>query len=284
LLILSESKGILSNILSILRNEITLEPAIALILGSGLGEFADKLVSSVSIPTSTLPGYPHSSVQGHAGKIVVGHLAEDPRCRPLMVFKGRVHYYESGDLEKTLLPVDIAFEMGARTLIVTSAAGGINPRFRAGDLMVIEDYLTIGTKGIGQLMGGQTSEVHLRFEKTTGKIDMELSVHLKQSAQKIGMPIQVGTYCWLLGPTYETPAEIEMLRRLGADAVGMSTVPELVRGSQLGMRVGGISLISNLAAGMSGEKLSHDEVTEAAKRVAVHFSNLMTTILTTLPK
>ncbi len=260
------------------------EPSSALILGSGLGEYADQLVSSVTVPTSSLPGYPRSSVHGHAGKIIIGHLPNDPQHRPLMVFKGRVHFYESGDLEKTLLPVHVASEMGARTLILTNAAGGINPRFRAGDLMVIEDYITIGTRGIRPPTDRSKDEEKLRTEKSAGKTDTKLIAHFKRSADAIGLPIQSGTYCWLLGPTYETPAEIEMLRRLGADAVGMSTVPELVRGSQLGMRVGGISLISNLAAGMSSEKLSHEEVTEAAKRVTVHFSNLMTTILTNLPQ
>lgn len=260
-------KSELHKTLEVIRQQTTLRPEIALVLGSGLGDFADELSDSTTIPTSSLPSYPVSTVQGHAGKLVFGHLkGKGLRSKPLVVFQGRVHFYETEDIERTLLPVHIASELGARVFIVTNAAGGINRLFSAGDLMLIDDIVSLFLR-INPLSQAEP--------KTLASLDPGLSAHIQKTAENLGIPLRRGTYCWLTGPSYETPSEIEMLRRLGADAVGMSTVPEIIRAHELGMKVAGISLISNMAAGMTGEKLSHAEVNQTAQRVKASFTELI---------
>lgn len=266
----------LNNTLDLIRRQVTQSPEIALILGSGLGDFANELTDPISLPTVSLPSYPVSTVQGHAGRLVFGRVISNGiASKPLLVFQGRVHYYETHDIQRTLLPIRIAKELGAHTLIVTNAAGGINPLFSAGDLMLIEDVFHL-------FLPLRSANLHSPLRHERNLFNRPLGTHILNRAMEMGLPIRKGTYCWLTGPSYETPAEIEMIRRLGADAVGMSTVPEVFEAKGLGMRVAGVSLISNLAAGMSGQKLSHDEVTQTAKRVKESFTEFMRRVLLTL--
>lgn len=273
----------LNKALAFIRQETTLRPAVALVLGSGLGDFADELSDPVTIPTATIPSYPVSTVQGHAGKLVFGHLKDHGRqSKPLLVFQGRVHFYETHDIGRTLLPAYIASGLGAQVFLVTNAAGGINRLFSAGDLMLIEDYLNVFLRFSSPRIGDSPTTAIHPLEMTArprNPFDPVLSDHILNAAADLKIPLQKGTYCWLSGPSYETPAEIEMLRRLGADAVGMSTVPEIAAAHRLGMRVAGISLVSNMAAGMTGEKLSHEEVNQTAGRVKERFTKLMREVI-----
>ncbi len=273
----------LNKALAFIRQETTLRPAVALVLGSGLGDFADELSDPVTIPTATIPSYPVSTVQGHAGKLVFGHLKDHGRqSKPLLVFQGRVHFYETHDIGRTLLPAYIASGLGAQVFLVTNAAGGINRLFSAGDLMLIEDYLNVFLRFSSPRIGDSPTAAIHPLEVTArprNPFDPVLSDHILNAAADLKIPLQKGTYCWLSGPSYETPAEIEMLRRLGADAVGMSTVPEIAAAHRLGMNVAGISLVSNMAAGMTGEKLSHEEVNQTAGRVKERFTKLMREVI-----
>lgn len=274
----------LDQALSFIYSKITIKPAIALVLGSGLGDFAETLSQPQTVLTSEIPHYPHSTVQGHEGKLVFGHVTlNNETSLPLVVFKGRVHYYESGDLNSALFPIHIAHGLGARCMIVTNAAGGINHTFNAGNLMLIRDYISLTFLKISNSKNSAGADAEYRRERGgSSAFDKRLQQNIRDAAKAIKISLKEGTYCWLTGPTYETLAEIEMLRRIGADATGMSTVPEIVLAQQLGMRIAGISLISNMAAGMTGEKLSHQEVMETANRVKMSFTELMKNILVSI--
>jgi len=261
-----------------LASKTAVKPVAAIVLGSGLGDFADQVVDPLVIDSRSIPFYPTSSVQGHEGKLVFGRIRGDGReSVPLLVFKGRVHFYESGDLRSPVFPIEVAKALGVRYLLVTNAAGGINRRFVAGDLMLITDFINLSflnphRSSADSFPGPFNAEgVSYLDEKFAG------SIHA--GAQKLGFKLQQGTYCWLKGPSYETKAEIEMLRRLGVDAVGMSTVPEIVTATELGIRTAAISLISNLAAGLNPEPLSHDEVAGTARRVKQTFINLLNEVI-----
>ncbi len=264
------------NISNSIKSIVDRKPSIGLILGSGLGEFAETLDDRVSIPTSSIEGYPTISVEGHAGELVFGKLiGKDGMKKDILAFKGRLHFYESGDLSEAVLPIRVARELGIRRLIITNAAGGMNPLFSAGDLMLIRDFinttfenplLTIDTKY------RQNNDFHESYLSDL-LIQKALSV-----ARELRISLRQGTYCWVKGPSYETAAEIQMLRRMGGDAVGMSTVPEIIVASHLGIECVVISCITNMATGLSMKKLSHNEVTETAKRVRKHFSELITAL------
>jgi purine-nucleoside phosphorylase len=264
---------------------------VGLILGSGLGNFADELNRVDELPSADIPYYPTSTVQGHAGRLVFGHLSNGGRTSPpLLVFKGRVHFYETNALVPVIFPVVVARELGVDTLIVTNAAGGINRTFHAGDLMLITDILSMTFLPVGQTASTtqlrERSVPLLENGEALGQggnvFDKKLQAHLRTTAQVKGVSLREGTYCWLKGPTYETAAEVEMLRRLGVDAVGMSTVPEIIAARNLALNVIGISLISNLATGITGEQLSHEEVTDTASRVKESFTGLLKEFLLTL--
>lgn len=270
------------------RSKTNFRPTIALILGSGLGDFAETLRQHCVINSLDIPHYPRSTVQGHAGKLVFGHVVQNATpTKPLLVFKGRVHLYESGNIDSVVFPVVLAHKLGARVLIVTNAAGGINPKFRPGDLMLIRDTMSLAFlsppsrgKTSQQKFTRIDSDVSLRsFTSNDGYFDPKLQLLVRSAARHVPISLKEGTYCWLRGPTYETAAEIRMLEILGADAVGMSTVPEIVVARQLGMKVAAISLISNLATGISPQRLSHQEVTKTANRVRQSFTSLMQEIL-----
>jgi purine-nucleoside phosphorylase len=262
--------------LEYLRSKISLKPKIAVVLGSGLGDFAQQIKNPITIPTSEVPHYPISTVQGHAGKIIFGKLEIDGRKSvELIVFQGRVHLYESNDVQKVVFPIRVAAELGVEQLIVTNAAGGINRNFDSGTLMFIRDFLNL--TGENPLIG------RIVNEKINGRKMSPMSPALLQKAKLIalkhGISTKEGVYCWTKGPTYETAAEIRMMASIGADAVGMSTVPEIIIANNYGIEILGISCITNMATGISATRLSHLEVTETANRVKNDFTKLVNEII-----
>lgn len=246
-----------------IKSKTRLRPTLAVVLGSGLGEFVESLSTQCVIDASLIPHYPRSTVAGHHGKLVFAKLGKTP----ILAFQGRVHYYETGNLETILYPIRIAHELGITKVLFTNAAGGVNPDFCAGDLMVIEDHLNLTFQNpLVGVTGTRTS--HHVYDRT-------LLRQILTGASREGVPSRKGVYCGLKGPSYETAAEVRLVRKLGADAVGMSTVNEASFAAAVGMRVAGISCITNLCTGLSGEKLSHDEVTLVANRVRQSFSTLL---------
>jgi purine-nucleoside phosphorylase len=241
----------------------------ALILGSGLGELADRIENPISIPYRAIPGFPPSSVAGHAGRFVAGHLG----ARRVLLAAGRYHLYEGHSLDTVAMPTRVMHACGVRTLFVSNAAGGISRAMRAGDLMIIEDHLNLMWRT--PLTGAPRPE-ETRFPDMSAPYDPTLLRVLRDAALECGIPIASGVYAALPGPAYETPAEIRMLEKLGADAVGMSTVPEVLTARALGMSVAGVSCITNVAAGMRNSPLSHAEVLETTARVAGSFERLVT--------
>lgn len=241
----------------------------ALILGSGLGHFADRVKDAVSIPFAEIPGFAAPTVHGHGGRLVSGTVDGVP----VLALAGRFHLYEGHHVSTTTLPVRVAHALGARTLFVSNASGGIRRTFRPGDLMLIRDHINLMWRNplIGPVQPGED-----RFPDMSAPYDPELLALMRESALAVGVPVVEGVYCGLLGPTYETPAEVRMLELLGADAVGMSTVPEVVAARALGMRVAGVSCVTNVAAGYGGEKVSHEDVLEVARRVEESFTALLT--------
>ncbi len=257
-----------------ITSRITQGPSVAVVLGSGLGDFADHVVDPVEIAASSIPSYPTSSVPGHDGRLIFGKLKNNSReSLPLLVFKGRVHFYETGDLYSTTFPISVAKELGARYLLATNAAGGINPDFSEGDLMLVEDFINLAFLNPHQ-QDKQLESTPFQT-KASSFMDKVLMEYIVSAAEILHIRLRRGTYCWLKGPSYETKAEIELLRRVGADAVGMSTVPEIVLATELGMHAGAISLISNMAAGLGRRRLSHQEVAETGSRVKEVFKGLL---------
>jgi purine-nucleoside phosphorylase len=251
-------------------------PAVALILGSGLGALGDELDNATTIPFRDIPGFPTAAVAGHAGRLLLGELA-GVTC---VTLQGRFHLYEGHDAATVALPTRVMLGLGARALIVTNAAGGINPGFEPGDVMLIEDHINLTGRNplVGPVVEGET-----RFPDMTAPYDPALRELAVRVAAADGLRLAQGVYAAVLGPSYETPAEIRMLATLGADAVGMSTVPEVLAARARGARVLGISLISNAAAGLSPVPLTHDEVVAAGVEARGRFSRLVRGILRGIP-
>ena len=263
-----------------LKVRIPSPPTIALILGSGLGDFANELHKPLTIDSADIPNYPQSSVQGHSGRLVFGTFSSGKRrSPPLLIFQGRIHFYERGELPPVTFPVQLAQLLGATILIATNAAGGIKRSFKPGDFMLLDDFLSLTFLRESALPLSQTSRDTINRPAFAHPFDTRLQRAFQSAAEGLGLELKNGVYCWLKGPAYETAAEIEMLRRVGADAVGMSTVPEIVAAHRLGMRIAAISLISNMATGIATEKLSHSEVTETAERIKPAFTALMKEVL-----
>jgi purine-nucleoside phosphorylase len=244
----------------------------ALILGSGLGGLADRIEDPISIPFRAIPGFPPSNVPGHAGRFVAGMLG----ARRVIVAAGRYHLYEGHSPDTVALPTRVLHACGVRTLFVSNAAGGINRTMRAGDLMIIEDHLNLMWR---TPLAGAPRQDETRFPDMSAPYDPVLIRVLRDAALECGIPVASGVYAALTGPAYETPAEVRMLERLGADAVGMSTVPEVLAARALGMRVAGVSCITNVAAGLSTSPLSHAEVLETTARVSATFERLVTELV-----
>ncbi len=258
------------------RRKSASHPSVALVLGSGLGSFAEQIAHPVRIAAKDIPGYPTSTVAGHAGSLVFGSFAAGPDRSPeLLVFQGRVHYYESGNVATAVAPIRLAYALGVRTVILTNAAGGIDVTFRPGDLMLIRDVLALNPLRLPSFERPQLLDPRALF-------DQNLTERLRQISNTLGTRIVEGTYAWVHGPSYETAAEIRMLRTMGAHAVGMSTVPEVYEARRLGMRVLGISLISNMGTGILSAKLSHEEVTGTAREASGRFTSLLVSFLSGL--
>lgn len=249
---------------------------IALILGSGLGGYEEQLLDPREIIYDDIPGFPLSTVPGHAGKFIVGTI----RDKRVLVMSGRFHSYEGYSMSKVTLPIRVMSLMGVTTLIVTNAAGAVNESFRPGDLVLINDFINLSGKN--PLRGRNLDRFGPRFPDMTAAFDKGLQQLALQQAQQLGIPIQTGVYCWFNGPSFETPAEIRMSRILGADLVGMSTVPETIVARHCGMRVLGISSVTNMAAGVLDTPINHEEVLAIGKSVKEPFSKLINAIINNL--
>ncbi|WP_127575067.1 purine-nucleoside phosphorylase [Paenibacillus barengoltzii] len=265
--------GMIREAADYIRSRSGLTPKVGLILGSGLGVLADHIEEPVSINYSDIPFFPQSTVEGHAGELLIGTV----QGTPVVLMKGRFHMYEGYGPEMTAFPVRVMKELGVKTLLVTNAAGGVNTSYEPGDLMLISDHLNL--TGRNPLVGPNDEELGPRFPDMSQAYSRRLREIARKVAADKGVPLQEGVYAGLLGPTYETPAEIRMLRTLGADAVGMSTVSETIVARHAGIEVLGISCISNMAAGILDQPLSHQEVMETTERVREKFLSLVLSII-----
>lgn len=249
------------------------QPEVGLILGSGLGVLADEIENPVRIPYENIPHFPVSTVEGHAGQLVFGVL----KGKRVVAMQGRFHFYEGYSFQQVTFPVRVMKAIGVDTLVVTNAAGGLNESFRPGDLMIISDH--INNMGGNPLIGPNDARLGARFPDMSDAYDRVLRKIAKEAADKIGLSVREGVYFGNAGPVYETPAEVKMARLLGGDAVGMSTVPEVIAARHAGMKVLGISCISNMAAGILDQPLSHDEVIETTEKVREDFLSYIKEII-----
>ena len=260
----------LTGCLDCVRRKTDFMPGVAIVLGSGLGDYAENIRTVCEVPYEKIEGFPVSTVPGHAGKFLFGWIDSVP----VVCMKGRVHYYEGYDISDVVLPVRLMGLLGAKILFLTNAAGGINASFRPGNLMLIRDHIALFAPT--PLIGPNLEELGTRFPDMSAVYDPKLQDAIRKAADENGIFLREGVYAQLTGPSFESPADIRALRTLGADAVGMSTVVEAIAARHMGMRVCGISCISNLAAGMTAEPLSHQEVQEAADKAAPAFQKLVT--------
>jgi purine-nucleoside phosphorylase len=253
----------------IIRSRTTETPRIAVILGSGLGAFADDFENAVGIPYEDITGFPRSTAEGHAGRLVIGKIDQVP----LMAMQGRVHFYEGYSLEQVTFPIRVFKLLGIKTLILTNASGGVNVQFSQGALMIISDHLNL--LGDNPLRGPNDTRFGPRFPDMTSVYSPELQQIVIEEAKVLNVEVRRGIYAALAGPSYETPAEIHLMRTLGADAVGMSTVPEAIVARHMEIEVLGISCITNMAAGISDEPINHDDVMATGDRVRETFTQLL---------
>lgn len=248
-------------------------PTVALILGSGLGAFADSLDARVAVPFDKIPGFPPSTIVGHAGNVVYGKRGGVE----LLALQGRIHFYEGHDLQRVVFPLRTLILCGCTISIITNAAGGVDATLQPGEIVILKDHLNL--MGGSPLRGPNDERLGPRFPDMTRAYDPELRALAAAAGRDVGLTLREGVYAGLPGPQYETPAEVRMLRALGADLAGMSTVPEVIAAVHMGARVLGLSCCTNLAAGVTGEPLSHAEVTETATRVRGQFTALLQRIL-----
>ena len=251
------------------RKVTDFEPDVALVLGSGLGGFAENIRVETEVSYSDIPGFPVSTVPGHAGKFIFGYLGD----KKIVCMKGRVHFYEGYDISDVVLPARLMNLLGAKVLFLTNAAGGLGEGFNAGDLMLITDHISIFAPN--PLIGPNLDEMGARFPDMSSVYDKDLQEVIRKVADENGIKLQQGVYCQLTGPSFESPAEIRLLGKLGVSAVGMSTVVEAIAANHCGMKICGVSCISNLAAGISDQPLCHEEVQEAADKAAPLFTKLV---------
>lgn len=269
------TKAVVDEAAAYIASKTSVKPEIGLILGSGLGVIGEELENAVTIRYEDIPHFPVSTVEGHAGELVLGRL----QGRQVALMRGRFHMYEGYEPDRTALPVRVMKALGVGTLLVTNAAGGINLAFKSGNLMLISDHINL--TGRNPLVGPNDNALGVRFPDMSEAYSRRLRELAKGAADELGFELQEGVYVGLLGPNYETPAEIRLLRTLGADAVGMSTVSEVIVARHAGLEVIGISCISNMASGILDQPLSHREVIETTERVKERFVSL---VLTLLPK
>jgi purine-nucleoside phosphorylase len=260
-----ETANIIKEAKEYITSRTNVRPETGLILGSGLGVLAEEIEQAEIIPYSDIPGFPSSTVAGHKGQLVIGNL----EGKPVVAMQGRFHFYEGYSMQLVTLPVRVMKAIGVKTLIVTNAAGGVNESFEAGDLMLINDHINLF--GTNPLIGPNDAGLGVRFPDMSRAYCPELLKQAKQAAEELKLTVKEGVYVGNPGPVYETPAEVRMIRTLGGDAVGMSTVPEVITARHSSMKVLGISCISNMAAGILDEPLSHEEVIETTDRVRENF-------------
>jgi purine-nucleoside phosphorylase len=260
-----------------IRDRAGKDARVAIVLGSGLGDFADDFQDALAIPYQEIPGFPTSTAAGHAGRLVSGKVDQVP----VIAMQGRVHFYEGYSLEEVTFPIRAFNLLGIKTLVLTNAAGGIDVQLSQGALMLISDHLNL--TGANPLRGPNDDRFGPRFPDMTEVYSRELQEIAINEARAMGVELRRGIYASLPGPSYETPAEIHMLRGFGADAVGMSTVPEAIVARQMGIDVLGISCITNMAAGISDQAINHEEVLETGRRVRATFAQLLRRVIVRLP-
>ncbi|KJS22594.1 MAG: purine nucleoside phosphorylase [Clostridiaceae bacterium BRH_c20a] len=262
--------------LNYIKENLKIMPQIGLVLGSGLGVLAEEIKNPVFLPYEDIPGFPVSTVEGHVGRLVIGELAGVP----VLTMQGRFHYYEGYEMDKVTFPIRVMQGLGIKQLIVTNAAGGINLSFEPGTIMTITDHINL--MGTNPLIGSNLDNFGPRFPDMTLAYCPKLQAVVKTVAQDLRITVREGVYVGVTGPSYETPAEIRYLRAIGADAVGMSTVPEVIIANHGGMSVLGISCITNMAAGVTGQRLNHHEVIETANKVRENLRSLLLGIIKSL--
>ncbi|MBP5262986.1 MAG: purine-nucleoside phosphorylase [Lachnospiraceae bacterium] len=275
---LTKAEEKLRKTLAQVREKTDFSPLVALVLGSGLGDFAQQLKVESEIAYAELSDFPVSTVSGHEGKFIFGYLGDVP----VVCMKGRVHYYEGYSMSDVVLPIRLMGLLGAKILFLTNASGGLNESFHAGDLMMITDHVSIFVPN--PLIGPNAQTLGTRFPDMTHVYDKALCEILREAAKESDVPLQEGVYTQLTGPSYESPAEIKLLRTLGTDAVGMSTVVEAIAANHMGLKICGVSCICNMAAGMTGKPLSHQEVKEAADAASKSFTKLVSRAITKMGK
>jgi purine-nucleoside phosphorylase len=267
----------LSYALAWVRGKSDVVPTAGVVLGSGLSGLADRLERATVIPYEEIPGFPVSKVPGHRARLVVGELPAEGRRVPIVAMQGRAHGYEGWSADDVAFGARVLCGLGVELLLVTNAAGGVNPSLAPGDLVRIVDHVNLS--GLNPLVGDNDDRLGPRFPDMTEAYDARLGALLDGVAAERAVPLRTGVYACMLGPSYETPAEVRMLRALGADVVGMSTVPEVIAARHMGVPVAGVSVVTNLAAGLSRRTLSHDEVAAAAGRVEARLTALVTAFL-----
>jgi purine-nucleoside phosphorylase len=273
----AEQPARLDALVAVVRRRTDIEPRVGIVLGSGLGDLAAGIEDAVAIPFVDLPGWPVATAPGHVGRLVVGRLAGVP----VAALQGRFHVYEGNDPGLVVQPVLLFRQLGASVVVLTNAAGGVNPAYRPGTLMVIADHLNL--TGRTPLLGPNADDLGPRFTDLTDVWAPRLRADLHAAAAAEGIRLEEGIYAGLLGPSYETPAEVRMLRTLGADAVGMSTVLEAIAARWVGLEVCGVSLVTNAGAGYSGQPLSHHEVLAAGAEAGPGLARVLSRFIANLP-
>ena len=261
-----------------IKEKVDFNPEVALILGSGLGDYADEIQIETFLEYTEIEGFPTSTVAGHKGRFVFGYVNQVP----VVIMQGRVHFYEGYPMSDVVLPTRLMGLLGAKKIILTNAAGGVNFDYAPGDFMLIKDHITTAVPS--PLIGANMEQLGVRFPDMSDVYNAELRDVIKAAAKELNISMQEGVYMQFTGPNYESPAEIRMCRTLGGDAAGMSTACEAMAAHHMGMKVCGISCITNLACGMSSEPLSHKEVQETADRVAIEFKKLVTLVIEKIAK
>ena len=255
-----------------------IKPTVAIVLGSGLGGFADEMTEAVRISYNDIPHFARSTAVGHAGQLVMGNIGE---C-PVVVMQGRVHLYEGYPVRSVVFPMRVFSRMGVRAAILTNAAGGINPEYGQGRLVAISDHINL--QGQNPLVGQEDPNLGLRFIDMSEAYSRDYRRMAIDAGKRLGIPVGEGVYAAMLGPSYETPAEIRFLRTVGADLVGMSTVPEVIVARQMGMKVLAISCVTNMAAGTTDAPINHEEVLEIGKKIAGQFKALLREVVPLIAK
>jgi purine-nucleoside phosphorylase len=259
----------LTETVSFIRSQSQVKPKIGIILGSGLGSFVQHVQVDAQIPFNKIPHFVPTSVEGHQGNLILGNLGK----HSVVILQGRLHYYEGHSMDTVVYPTRLMAMLGIETLLLTNSAGGFGETMQAGDFMIIEDHINL--MGTNPLMGPNLKQLGPRFPDMTEAYDRKLIEMMEATFGEMKLRYHKGIYCGVTGPTYETPAEVRYLKTIGGKAVGMSTVPESIAANHLGLRVAALSCITNLAAGFSRNKLSHQEVTETAKKVEIQFIDFL---------